>query len=418
MSENNLFSSSSSTTTTSSTKSYIDFEDTKTEQQAALEDEICFIGYVLDSYCIDRGTLLDGYKTESLVEPQRHSIHCLVDVPRCVHSGYQMLLDPTSTTSNSSVRDTTTTTTTYCRALELDDYGNQLMLDLARSTGEQGSYCTSCSGPPGAITSGFRATVYGKLVQGTSHPPLLQVTRVQSDRDGCQGTPPYQPPLDSLNCSSGSFLPFMAAHGSLMLISWGFLLPLGIVSARMLRHFPNSLWFRIHRVVQPLGIVTALAGWITALAGPFNVLGSGVYDAQFLHAVLGSTVMGLGLLQPINAYLRPHKTETDRDDDHYNDHETSLKQRRCWELGHKTIGYLATFLGMVNCFIGMVLSGKYQEKYFQALFAAWASVALYGVVLGLHRCWVFRREEAPLERNNNNNVVDQVAEDPLEVIID
>jgi hypothetical protein len=379
----------------------IDFEDTKTEEQLAIEDEICFIGYVLDSYCIDRGTLLDGFDTESLVEPERHSIHCLVDVPRCMNSGYQMLLDPT-TTSSSGDR--------YCRALELDDHGNQLMLDLARSVGEQG-YCTSCRGPPGSITSGFRATVYGKLVEGTSNPPLLQVTRVQSDRDGCQGTQPYEPSLDTLNCSSGSFLPFMAAHGSLMLISWGFLLPLGIVSARLLRHFPNSLWFRVHRVVQPLGVVTALAGWITALAGPFSVLGSGVYDAQFVHAVLGSTVMGLGLLQPINAYLRPHKAETDNDDTYnYNSpSETSLKQRRCWELGHKTIGYLATFLGMVNCFIGMVLSGKYQEKYFQALFAAWASVALYGVVLGLHRCWIFRRETS-LERD----VVDQVADDPVD----
>jgi hypothetical protein len=392
------------------TKSTIDVEDTKTEQQAALEDEICFIGYVLDSYCIDRGTLLDGYETESLVEPQLHSIHCLADVPRCVHSGYQMLLDPPIRSGTVAVGDYNK----YCRALELDGNGNQLMLDLARSTGDQG-YCSTCSGPPGSITSGFRATVYGKIVGGTSHPPLIQVTRVQSDRDGCQGTPPYEPPLDSLNCSSGSYLPFVAAHGSLMLISWGFLIPLGIVSARLLRHFPNSLWFQVHRVVQPLGIITALAGWITALAGPFNVLGSGVYDAQFVHAVLGSSVMGLGLLQPINAYLRPHKqVETDSDDDNYNYNfpdETSLKQRRYWEWGHKTIGYLATFLGMVNCFIGMALSGKYQEKYFQALFVAWGSVALYGVVLGLHRCWVFRREEL-LE----GNVVDQVADDPLEGI--
>jgi hypothetical protein len=443
-----------SSNTSASTKSYntIDVEDTKTAEQAALEDEICFIGYVMDSFCIDRGSLLDGYNTQSpLLEPQRHSIHCLVDLPRCVHSGYQMLLDPPTTVSTTSGGVLGGSDMTYCRALQLDDHGNQLLLDLMRSMGDPNS-CTSCTGSPsGAMTNGFRATVYGKIVQGESSKPpfLIQVSRVQSDRDGCQGTQPYIPPLESLNCHSGSYLPYIAAHGSLMLLSWGFLLPFGIVSARMLRHFPNStLWFQVHRIVQPIGIVLALAGWSVALAGPFDVLGSGVYDAPFVHAVLGTIVMGLALLQPIHAYymVRPNKQQqqqqvveqettdnnTTTNDNNNNNNSTTeyetttyistiinSKQRhhrRWWSL-HKILGYLVTFLAMVNCFIGMALSGKYQEIYFHVLLVAWASVSLYGIMLGLHRRWSFGRDdETSHERNNNNHdhnvVMDQGADTP------
>lgn len=334
------------------------------------------VGYVLDSYCIERGTLLDGYKTESLLEPFRHSIHCLVDVDRCVHSGYEILQDPLDTNGDTDDR--------YCRAFQLDSRGNQLMLELARSNGEQG-YCTTCTGPPGAPSRGFRATVYGRILQDSNvSPPMLAVTRVESMRDGCQGMAPYIP--KSVNCNSGSFLPFVAAHGSLMLISWGFLLPFGVISARLLKHLPNkTLWFQIHRVVQPLGIVLALIGWITALAGPFNVLGSGVHDAQFAHATIGTIVMGLGLLQPINAYLRPHKVDTRSDTGEGMPDEASMQRRRRWELGHKGIGYLAVVMGGVNCFIGMALSGKYQDKIFNTLVAGWAFLAFYAAVLLLRR---------------------------------
>ncbi|CAB9529613.1 b561 and DOMON domain-containing protein [Seminavis robusta] len=391
-------------------KSAIDVEDTKLQQQAAAEDEICFIGYVLDQYCIDRGTLLDNYQIESLLEPQRHSIHCLVDVARCVHSGFQMLEEPTGIGDNAD---------RYCRAFQLDDYGNELMLQFARSTGEQG-YCSTCTGPPGAPSRGFRATVYGKIMPQSTSPPVLQVTRVESIRNGCQGLAPYLPPAESLSCESGSFLPFVAAHGSLMLISWGFLIPLGVISARLLKQFPHhsTLWFHVHRVVQPLGILTGLAGWITALAGPFNILGSGVYDAQFAHATLGTIVMGLGLLQPINAFLRPHKQSNDDIVDNLPD-DSSLKKRRHWELLHKTIGYLSTLFGMVNCFIGMALSGKYQDKFFNSIVGLWVSLAFYGIALIAYR-WYVACTNSSMEpaTSDEQDIIDQVAADPIEIEID
>mmetsp|Transcript_3720 Transcript_3720/g.8024 ORF Transcript_3720/g.8024 Transcript_3720/m.8024 type:complete len:138 (+) Transcript_3720:222-635(+) len=40
--------------------------------------KICFNGYVMDYYCIGRGTLLDAPSRNTLEYPDRHSIHCLV----------------------------------------------------------------------------------------------------------------------------------------------------------------------------------------------------------------------------------------------------------------------------------------------------------------------------------------------------
>ena len=41
--------------------------------------DVCFKGYVMDSYCIKRGHLLDHPGVRTLERPGIHSVHCLVD---------------------------------------------------------------------------------------------------------------------------------------------------------------------------------------------------------------------------------------------------------------------------------------------------------------------------------------------------
>ena len=166
-----------------------------------------------------------------------------------------------------------------------------------------------------------------------------------------------------------------------MVVSWGFLLPLGVLSARLLRHLPdNALWFKINRVLQPMGLLLAIVGWIVALAGPFDVLGSGIYDASFAHGVMGTIVMGLGIFQPINAFVRPHKPS--------NPEEAPSPNRRKWEITHKSAGYIAVVVGFINCFIGMALVGKYSDQFFYALIASAATL----VAFGAGACWDKRRQ--------------------------
>ena len=46
-------------------------------------ETVCYTGYVMDMYCIYRGRLLDAPSLETLQNPGRHSVHCLVDVAQC-----------------------------------------------------------------------------------------------------------------------------------------------------------------------------------------------------------------------------------------------------------------------------------------------------------------------------------------------
>jgi len=122
-------------------------EPTSDEMRRSLQQdeddapEICYTGYVMDTYCIDRGTLFDSYLTDTLEEPNRHSIHCLVDVDRCVTSGFQILMDDPNDGGQ------------HCRVFDLDEQGTNRLVDLARSTGEAG-YCETCSGSTGAQVRG------------------------------------------------------------------------------------------------------------------------------------------------------------------------------------------------------------------------------------------------------------------------
>jgi hypothetical protein len=162
----------------------------------------------------------------------------------------------------------------------------------------------------------------------------------------------------------------MASHGALMALSWGFLLPFGVLSARLLRSEQNALWFKIHRDVQPVGLLAAFGGWVVALASPFDVLGSGIYDAQFAHGLMGTVAMVLGIFQPIHAFFRPHKPGQDED---------PVSHRKTWEIVHKSSGYIAVVIGLVNCFIGMALSGKYEDYFFNALVASVVFLVVFGL---------------------------------------
>eukprot|EP00961_Rhodomonas_salina_P248517 3358693-Rhodomonas_salina.2 len=61
---------------------------------SASGQEVCMTGYIMDTYCVDRGTLLDNPSLKTLERPGEHSIHCLVDVSVCRGSGFEVLADP------------------------------------------------------------------------------------------------------------------------------------------------------------------------------------------------------------------------------------------------------------------------------------------------------------------------------------
>jgi len=125
-------------------------------------------------------------------------------------------------------------------------------------------------------------------------------------------------------------------HGLLMLAAWGFLLPFGAFVARYLKgplsDGTPARWFVVHRAVQIGGLTVALAGFYICLTR--KEFG----NVDTTHGSLGIAVMTLGLLQPTNAFLRPHK---------------GSRGRREWEWLHKSIGYGALLLAVVTIFLGI-----------------------------------------------------------------
>lgn len=224
--------------------------------------KVCQESFIMDTFCLERGTLLDNPSVKTLANPEKHTLHCLVDVPRCYDSGFE-ILGPRNTSTG------------YCRAFALDANGNALALTLARNTGD----CSTCTKSTGGQKVGFRATVKGTYDDAaTTLPYALAVDSVEAASVGCDGV--EYTPINPCATASGSnplsaTQQLVLAHGSLMMISWGVILPMGVLTAHFLRH-RDPTWFKAHRIMQTFGLVCALGGFIIAIT-QFSVFAPGYY---------------------------------------------------------------------------------------------------------------------------------------------
>ena len=314
----------------------------------AVGDTICTEGFVMDFFCINRGTLLDRPRVRTLEGPDQHTVKCLIDVGSCVSSPFEILLDPKGNE------------TLYTRGFQLDDTGKEMSINLARSGRSQSN-------------SGFRAAMTATVVnlnEGESIPPTIQVlemvdtTRYSVDANGglsaCEtllGTEDVvdkegvQDVLQNVTVSGDAPVQSQSGftlrqihliHGSLMMVSWGFLLPSGTLIAKFFKHRPDGLWFKLHRAIQFLGLLLAVIGWAIALRN-FNVF-MDVGFHNYRHGICGMTVMILGLMQPLNALIRPHAPE--------NDDDVKTTKRLLWEIWHKSSGYGAVLLAVPTIILG------------------------------------------------------------------
>ena len=172
-------------------------------------------------------------------------------------------------------------------------------------------------------------------------------------------------------------------HGIFMLLGFGLLMPMGAIAARLLKHRPNNLWFRIHRGIQLLGLLLGLIGFSIAILN-FDVFApERKGDMGYKHGCLGVTAMVLALLQPINAFFRPKKaldSSTTGVDPVYANSARSSSKRWKWELAHKCFGYLSMIFAVGAIVIGTGWEGPaFQYAYyigvlgFLLLFAAYCS---------------------------------------------
>jgi protein-S-isoprenylcysteine O-methyltransferase Ste14 len=159
-----------------------------------------------------------------------------------------------------------------------------------------------------------------------------------------------------------------------MLIGWGYLLPSGAIFARFFKHRPNGLWFQIHRGLQITGLILAIAGWIVALTSFTSLLDKPLNN--YRHACLGMTTMILGLIQPLNAIVRPYPPREGED---------PTMARCTWEIVHKGLGYISLILAVVTIGYGTTLLPKLeQQRAFQYAYGIGAGGIILLLLIGLN----------------------------------
>lgn len=158
-------------------------------QEIEIGQEICVTGYIMDTFCINLGRLLDDRDRNALLHPEDHSFHCLLDVGVCFNSGFQVLGEK----NEDGV---------HCLGYRLDDPDDKIVA-MGRSIGWGGAKrgrpepCSTCTNEnENAPDAGVRLTIRGvvsDLGDGSnevSGQPVLSDIEVFDDSEECETPAP------------------------------------------------------------------------------------------------------------------------------------------------------------------------------------------------------------------------------------
>ncbi len=150
--------------------------------------------------------------------------------------------------------------------------------------------------------------------------------------------------------------PWVYWHARLMVLSWSFLLPLGMLAARYFKVTPkqdwprvldNKLWWRTHLWCQSAGVAAMTLGLILIFGRGWRT-----GPAVTAHHVCGWIVVSIGWIQVASAVLRGDKggpTEPTLRGDHYD----MTPRRLAFEAVHKHLGWIAVPLALTATALGL-----------------------------------------------------------------
>ncbi|KAH7664165.1 Cytochrome b561 and DOMON domain-containing protein [Dioscorea alata] len=187
-------------------------------------------------------------------------------------------------------------------------------------------------------------------------------------------------------------------HGVLNAVSWGVLLPIGVIMARYLKTFASldPAWFYLHVGFQLSGYIIGVAGWATGLN-----LGSKSKGVTYSsHRSIGIAIFSLATLQIFALFLRPNK-----------DH----KYRFYWNIYHHSVGYGVIILGIINIFKGFDILNPHQS-WKNAYIIVISALACIALLLEIST-WivVLRRKSNKSSKLYNGSSGQQGVQQPLHV---
>lgn len=285
--------------------------------------ETSFTGILTDILCWDRVVGLDGANMQT--EPEKHTVHCLRDIPACIESGYGVLEKPDGADK-------------YVLKYTLDETGNKNALELLGKTTARANFVVTVTGEAdGAMLSSATIVEF----DGSA------ADEAGADREAESTLPaPTVEPRRSPE-------PLLVAHIACMLLSWAFLLPWAITAARVRSLFPGEKaegaaggsWLRAHRFLGMSGWALMLTGF-AAIVAHVQALGRPHFVSGPSHAAAGLAAVALGALQPLNALLRPPRRAEG----------AQSGARRVWAALHTASGYAGALFGVVAIMLGVQLS--------------------------------------------------------------
>jgi hypothetical protein len=144
-------------------------------------DTVCAEGYAMDYLCIALGTLVDNPTVISLQGPDVHSVHCMLDVPDCAASEFEVLSPPQGGSAN------------YSRGYRLDNSSKAELFALARAEG----VCSTCNG---TIERGLSIVVQGTVVAAADGdvPPTIKGSVTLSNPSAPVCTSDANPPTPGI----------------------------------------------------------------------------------------------------------------------------------------------------------------------------------------------------------------------------
>lgn len=166
-----------------------------------------------------------------------------------------------------------------------------------------------------------------------------------------------------------------AAHGAMMAISWGILVPLAI-SFSLLRDLipgPEGLWFKFHFFLNSLAIIFTTIGFAIAVyaINDQSEGDPGHFQGPPKHRLVGLIVFLLVIIQALIAAFRPHPPQSANNKDEENAEQPKEKStlRFIWEIKHRLVGFTLLGLSWYNVDSGLHLfADLFQEDQLATVF--------------------------------------------------